>query len=135
MLPELDTICDDEAGCWDTCADAIWEDAEVDEANIDDVDPELEVPEIDESDDDDIDPEFDDVSDVREEVTEDRLLSTELSNSDAEVGIEELLPMEELDSTDVVDGEVSWAAILLESGSSLVVESSLDIDVSLDACV
>lgn len=135
MLPELGTICDDVVGSWDTCVDAIWEDAGVDEANIDDVDPELEVPEIDESDDDDIDPEFDDVSDVREEVTEDRLLSTELSNSDAEVGIEELLPLEELDSTDVVDGEVSWAAILLESGSSLVVESSLDIDVLLDACV
>ena len=135
MLPELDTICDDVVGSWDTCVDSIWEDAEVDEANIDDVDPELDVPEIDESDDDDIDPELEDVSDVKEEVTEDRLLSTELSISDAEVGIEELLPMEELDSTNIVDKKVSWAAILLESGVSLVVESSLDIDVSLDACV
>lgn len=68
------------------------EEIEVDDADVDDTDLELEASEIDENDIEVTDLEFDDVSDVSEEVREDRLLGTELCFSDAEVGREELLP-------------------------------------------
>ena len=94
------------------------EDSEVNEAVVDDADLEL-----------------DDVSDVCEEVTEDRLLSTEVRLGDSEVGREELRSCGELGSIDEVEGEVSCEETLLESGFSLVVGLSLNNGVSMEACV
>ena len=94
----------DEEGFGDVCVEVVSEDAEVDEPDVDEPDvdepevkePDVDVstfdePDVDEPDLDEPDTVVDDVSEVSEEVAEDKLLSNEECSSDAEAGREEVL--------------------------------------------
>ena len=122
----------DEEGVWDACVEVVLEDPDIDEPDVDEPDvdePDVDEPEVEEPDVDDPDTDIDDVSEVSEDVADDRLF--EECSSDAEAGKEEVLSEWELVVMPVADEEVTWEVALLDCELSLAVEAS----VSLDVCV